>query len=37
VLKKIDVCAPDTLHSWYNINKTYKPEYFFQLMNSITR
>ncbi|MFZ3196648.1 MAG: type 1 glutamine amidotransferase family protein, partial [Bacillus mycoides] len=26
VLKKIDVFAPDTLHSWYNLNKTYKPE-----------
>ncbi|WP_255261152.1 HTH domain-containing protein [Bacillus thuringiensis] len=25
----------DTLHSWYNLNKTHKPEYFFQLMNSI--
>ncbi|EJS07714.1 type 1 glutamine amidotransferase family protein [Bacillus mycoides] len=37
VLKKIDVFAPDTLYSWYNLNKTYKPEYFFQLMNSITR
>ncbi|HDR3887444.1 TPA: glutamine amidotransferase [Bacillus cereus] len=37
VLKKIDVFASDTLHSWYNLNKTYKPEYFFQLMNSITR
>ncbi|QWH17718.1 glutamine amidotransferase [Bacillus mycoides] len=37
VLKKIDVFAPDTLHSWYNLNKTHKPEYFFQLMNSITR
>ncbi|WP_088291585.1 type 1 glutamine amidotransferase family protein [Bacillus mycoides] len=37
VLKKIDVFAPYTLHSWYNLNKTYKPEYFFQLMNSITR
>ncbi|PGA05978.1 type 1 glutamine amidotransferase family protein [Bacillus mycoides] len=37
VLKKIDVFAPDTLHSWYNLNKTYKSEYFFQLMNSITR
>lgn len=35
VLKKIDVFAPDTLHSWYNLNKTHKPEYFFQLMNSI--
>ncbi|MBO1580570.1 glutamine amidotransferase, partial [Bacillus sp. XF8] len=23
--------------SWYNLNKTHKPEYFFQLMNSINR
>ncbi|KRG12083.1 type 1 glutamine amidotransferase family protein [Lederbergia galactosidilytica] len=35
VLKKLDVFAPDTLQSWYNLNKTHKPEYFFQLMNSI--
>lgn len=35
VLKKLDVFAPDTLHSWYNLNKTHQPEYFFQLMNSI--
>jgi putative intracellular protease/amidase len=35
VLKKLDVFAPDTLHSWYNLNKTHKPEYYFQLMNSI--
>ncbi|MCM3738073.1 glutamine amidotransferase [Bacillus cytotoxicus] len=37
VLKILDVFAPDTLHSWYNLHKTQKPEYFFQLMNSITR
>ena len=37
VLKKIDVFTQDTLHSWYNLNKTHKPEYFFQLMNSINR
>ncbi|SEG66091.1 type 1 glutamine amidotransferase family protein [Paenibacillus sp. UNC499MF] len=37
VLKKLDVFAPDTLHSWYNLNKTHKPEYFFQLMNSVNR
>ncbi|MEB9903547.1 glutamine amidotransferase, partial [Bacillus cereus] len=24
-------------HSWYNLNKTHKPEYFFQLMNSIKK
>ncbi|MFJ5791188.1 type 1 glutamine amidotransferase family protein [Lysinibacillus sp. NPDC093197] len=35
VLKKLDVFTPDTLHSWYNLNKTHKREYFFQLMNSI--
>lgn len=37
VLKKLDVFAPDTLHSWYYLNKTHKPEYFFQLMNSISK
>lgn len=37
VLKKLDVFSPDTLHSWYNLYKTHKPEYFFQLMNSINR
>lgn len=35
VLKKLDVFTPDTLHSWYNLNKTHKLEYFFQLVNSI--
>jgi len=33
VLKKLDVFAPDTLHSWYELNKTYEPEHFFHLMN----
>ncbi|KWX75934.1 glutamine amidotransferase [Paenibacillus riograndensis] len=37
VLKQLDVFAPDTLHSWYNLNKTHQPEYFFQLMSSINR
>ncbi|MEC1797495.1 glutamine amidotransferase, partial [Bacillus mojavensis] len=37
VLKKLDVFAPDTLYSWYNLNKTHQPEYFYQLMNSIER
>ncbi|MFI8685898.1 type 1 glutamine amidotransferase family protein [Rossellomorea sp. NPDC077527] len=37
VLKKIDVFTPDALHSWYNLNKTHKPEYFFELMNSINK
>ncbi|MCY7750667.1 type 1 glutamine amidotransferase family protein [Bacillus inaquosorum] len=35
VLKKLDVFAPDTLHSWYKLNKTHKPEDFFELMNTI--
>ncbi|MGY0433085.1 type 1 glutamine amidotransferase family protein [Bacillus rugosus] len=35
VLKKLDVFAPDTLHLWYKLNKTHKPEYFFELMNTI--
>lgn len=35
VLKIMDVFTPDTLHSWYMLNKTHQPEYFFQLMNSI--
>ncbi|OUZ12329.1 type 1 glutamine amidotransferase family protein [Bacillus pumilus] len=35
VLRKIDVFTLDALHSWYNLNKTHKPEYFLQLMNSI--
>ena len=37
VLKKVEVFAPDTLHSWYNLNKTHQPEYFFQLMNSMNK
>lgn len=35
VIKKLDVFALDTLHSWYKLNKTHEPEYFFQLMDSI--
>ncbi|MEC1791783.1 glutamine amidotransferase [Bacillus vallismortis] len=35
VLKTLDVCVPETLHSWYELNKTQKPEYFFELMNTI--
>ncbi|WP_100401800.1 type 1 glutamine amidotransferase family protein [Bacillus sp. FJAT-42315] len=37
VLKTLDVFAPNTLHSWYNLNKTHKSEYFFQLIDSINR
>ena len=35
VLEKADVFAPATLQSWYQLNKTQKPEHFFGLMNSI--
>ncbi|MET3726887.1 putative intracellular protease/amidase [Fictibacillus halophilus] len=35
VIKRLDVFAPDTLHSWYKLNKTQEPENFFQLMNSM--
>ncbi|MDX8366315.1 type 1 glutamine amidotransferase family protein [Cytobacillus sp. IB215665] len=35
VLKKIDVFALDTLHSWYNLNKFHESKYFFQLMDSL--
>lgn len=37
VLKKIDAFTPDALQSWYNLNKTHQPEYFFQLTNSINK
>jgi len=37
VLKKLDVLAPDALHSWYNLNKAHQPEHFFQLMKSINK
>jgi hypothetical protein len=37
VLKKLDVFAPDTLDSWYQLNKTGQREYFFKLMNSINK
>ncbi|MDX8047200.1 type 1 glutamine amidotransferase family protein [Gracilibacillus sp. S3-1-1] len=35
VLKTLDVVELDTLEAWYNLNKTQKPEYFFQLMNTL--
>lgn len=34
VLKKLDVCTPNTLHAWYYLNKTHKPEYYYQLMEA---
>jgi len=35
VLKALDVFSPQTLDAWYNLNKTQKSNYFFDLMNSI--
>ncbi|WP_334072556.1 MULTISPECIES: type 1 glutamine amidotransferase family protein [Paenibacillus] len=35
VLKLLDVFAPETLHSWFNLYRTHEPKYFFELMNSI--
>lgn len=35
VLKVLDVFAPETLHSWFNLYQTHEPKYFFELMNSI--
>lgn len=35
VLKKGDVFEPDTLNSWYELNKIYRTEYFYQLTESI--
>ncbi|WP_310551221.1 type 1 glutamine amidotransferase family protein [Paenibacillus glufosinatiresistens] len=35
VLKALDVFSPKTLDAWYSLNKTHKPEFFYELMNSI--
>ncbi|MGG4494014.1 type 1 glutamine amidotransferase family protein [Brevibacillus reuszeri] len=35
VLKLLDVFAPETLDSWFNLYQTHEPKYFFALMNSI--
>ena len=35
ILKILDVFAPQTLDSWYNLYKTQESKYFFNLMNSI--
>ncbi|GGE60058.1 type 1 glutamine amidotransferase family protein [Priestia taiwanensis] len=37
VLKQLDVFATDTLHAWYNLNKTQQSEYFFQLMDAVNK
>ncbi|AJD90240.1 glutamine amidotransferase [Jeotgalibacillus malaysiensis] len=37
VLKKLEVFTPDTLHSWYNLNKMHEDEHFFQLMSSMNK
>lgn len=35
VLKVLDVFAPETLHSWFNLYQTHEPKYFDELMHSI--
>lgn len=35
VLQKLDVLSPETLESWYQLNKTQKPEHFFELMRLV--
>ncbi|EON70687.1 type 1 glutamine amidotransferase family protein [Lysinibacillus sphaericus] len=35
VLKVLDVFALETLQSWFNLNQTQEPKYFFELMNSV--
>ena len=35
VLKALDVFSSQTLDSWYNLNKTQEPKYFYELMNSM--
>ncbi len=35
VLKVLDVFAPATLQSWFNLYQTHESKYFFELMNSI--
>lgn len=35
VLKVLDVFAPETLDSWFNLNQTHESKYFFGLMDSL--
>ncbi len=35
VLRALDVFSAKTLDAWYNLYRTHKSEYFFELMNSI--
>lgn len=35
VLKALDVFSTKTLDAWYNLYRTYKSEYFYELMSSI--
>ncbi|TFE00649.1 type 1 glutamine amidotransferase family protein [Jeotgalibacillus salarius] len=37
VLKKLEVFTPNTLHSWYSLNKTHEDEHFFQLMSAMNK
>lgn len=35
VLKVLDVFAPETYHSWFNLYRTQESKYFFELMNAV--
>lgn len=36
VLKALDVFSTETLEAWYQLNKTQEPQYFYQLMSSLS-
>jgi putative intracellular protease/amidase len=35
VLRALDVFTPQTLDSWYNLNRTHESRYFYELMKSV--
>lgn len=35
VLKALDVFSPEALHSWFKLNQTHEPKYFFELMEAV--
>ncbi|MFH0733396.1 MAG: type 1 glutamine amidotransferase family protein [bacterium] len=37
ILKKLDVFSEETLNNWYNLFKTQKEEYFFNLLHSLQK
>ena len=37
IIKKLNVFDSQTLDAWYNLHKTQKPEYFYELMKSVSQ